>query len=72
MILQKPIVEFVQLNGASILADTGAGYTICQKITGTNVSCEGLESGSNITYAEVCGSWTCDEASNFEGDYYAS
>lgn len=70
MIMEEPVVEFVEMQSPIVCVETGAGYTICQKITGTNVSCEGLEEGSNISYSEVCGIWTCDEDSNFEGNYY--
>lgn len=64
MIFQQPKVEIINLNFGDVIATTGSGYTICEKVEGANVSCSQYRPGSNITQAEVCPDFKCDTSSN--------
>jgi len=62
MLMQSPSVEFVVLNGMSIIAETGSGYTLCQKLYGNNVGCKEFGNAA-VTVTVLCGEF-CDTSSS--------
>lgn len=57
MIFREPEVEFIELSGESIAAQTGAGYTVCERVNGNNISVEDYcaEMGANaMPWDDLC------------------
>ena len=65
MILQEPKLEFVQIIHNDCIATTGSGYTICERIAGTNISigewCQ-YYSDTSTSWINTCGDF-CDKSS---------
>lgn len=64
MFFQEPKVQIVNLEFSNTIATSGSGYTICEKVSGSNVSCSEYRPGSNITQSELCEDYKCDTSSN--------
>ncbi len=70
MLLREPKVEFVHLEQIDTTDTSGAGYTVCEKVTGVNVGQDEvcIEYGSTTaTQVEIC-AWFCDTSTANESN----
>ena len=71
MLFQEPKMEFIHLTKTEIMTGTGAGYTICQKVLGSDVGCKTYANGAypSISAEDACSTAWCQtnsEATSYE------